>query len=82
MYKHMLNQPIEYTDVESIDPEYYRNLGWMLNNDITDILEETFSIVREQFGEMLTIDLKPNGRNLEVCIGRRSLAGSYQLVVI
>jgi len=66
MYKHMLNQPIEYTDVESIDPEYYRNLGWMLKNDITDILEETFSIVREQFGEMLTIDLKPNGRNLEV----------------
>ena len=66
MYKHMLNQPIEYTDVESIDPEYYRNLGWMLKNDITDILEETFSIVREQFGVMLTIDLKPNGRNLEV----------------
>uniref|UniRef100_A0A7S0HI01 HECT-type E3 ubiquitin transferase n=1 Tax=Hanusia phi TaxID=3032 RepID=A0A7S0HI01_9CRYP len=66
MYKHMLNQPIEYTDVESIDPEYFRNLGWMLNNDITDILEETFSIVREQFGEMLTIDLKPNGRNVPV----------------
>jgi hypothetical protein len=31
-----------------------------------DILMETFSIVREQFGVMLTIDLKPNGRNLEV----------------
>ena len=33
-----------------------------------DILEETFSIVREQFGVMLTIDLKPNGRNLEVSL--------------
>ena len=66
MYKHMLKEPIEYKDVESIDPEYFRNLGWMLENDITDILEETFSIVREQFGEMLTIDLKPNGRNLPV----------------
>ena len=80
MYKHMLNQPIEYTDVESIDPEYYRNLGWMLKNDITDVLEETFSIVREQFGEMLVIDLKPNGRNCEVsffdhmCFCRPSLA--------
>ena len=50
MYKHMLNQPIEYTDVESIDPEYYRNLGWMLKNDITDILEETFSIVASSSG--------------------------------
>jgi E3 ubiquitin-protein ligase HUWE1 len=66
LYKHILNQPIEVKDVESIDPEYYRNLGWMLENDITSVLEETFSIVREQFGEMLTIDLKPNGRNLNV----------------
>lgn len=77
MYKHMLNQPIEYTDVESIDPEYYRNLGWMLKNDITDILEETFSIVREQFGVMLTIDLKPNGRNLEVCTESEREAGIH-----
>ncbi|KAJ1494815.1 hypothetical protein T484DRAFT_1608770, partial [Baffinella frigidus] len=66
MYKHMLKEAIEYKDVESIDPEYFRNLGWMLDNDITDILEENFCIVREQFGEMLTIDLKPNGRNLPV----------------
>uniref|UniRef100_A0A7S0M233 HECT-type E3 ubiquitin transferase n=1 Tax=Cryptomonas curvata TaxID=233186 RepID=A0A7S0M233_9CRYP len=66
LYKHILNQPIEVKDVESIDPEYFKNLGWMLENDITSVLEETFSIVREQFGEMLTIDLKPNGRNLSV----------------
>jgi E3 ubiquitin-protein ligase HUWE1 len=50
----------------------------MLENDITSVLEETFSIVREQFGEMLTIDLKPNGRNL--CVTESNKHEYVQLV--
>lgn len=35
-------------------------------NDITNVLELTFSTDDERFGETVTIDLKPNGRNIEV----------------
>lgn len=36
------------------------------NNDIDGILEITFSTEDERFGETVTVDLKPNGRNIEV----------------
>lgn len=35
-------------------------------NDITGVIEPTFSTEDESFGEIQTIDLKPNGRNIEV----------------
>lgn len=35
-------------------------------NDITSVLELTFATDDERFGETVTIDLKPNGRNIEV----------------
>ena len=35
-------------------------------NDITDVLDLTFSTDDERFGETVTIDLKPDGRNIEV----------------
>ena len=35
-------------------------------NDITGVIEPTFSTEEESFGEVQTIDLKANGRNIEV----------------
>lgn len=35
-------------------------------NNITDVLEQTFSVDDEIFGERITVDLKPNGRNVPV----------------
>ena len=35
-------------------------------NNIEDVLDLTFSTDDERFGETVTIDLKPNGRNIEV----------------
>ena len=35
-------------------------------NDITDVLDLTFSTDDERFGETVTIDLKPGGREIEV----------------
>ena len=66
MYKHILGRSVDYRDVESIDPEYYNSLVWMLENDITDVLDLTFSIEAEEFGEMKVIDLLPDGRNIAV----------------
>ncbi|KAG0374801.1 hypothetical protein BGX24_009910 [Mortierella sp. AD032] len=65
-YKHILGRPVDYRDVEAIDPEYYKSLVWMLENDITDIVDETFSVETDDFGNKKTVDLKPNGRNIAV----------------
>ena len=35
-------------------------------NDITDVIFETFSTTEEQFGETVTTELKPGGRNITV----------------
>jgi E3 ubiquitin-protein ligase NEDD4 len=40
--------------------------GFASENDITDILDHTFSVEDERFGEIVTVDLKPNGRDIAV----------------
>lgn len=35
-------------------------------NDITDVLYETFTRTEDRFGEIVTIDLKPNGADIPV----------------
>lgn len=66
VYKRMLGKPVSIKDMESIDLDYYKSLLWMLENDITDIITETFSIEREEFGETKIIDLIENGRAVPV----------------
>ncbi|ORY95778.1 hypothetical protein BCR43DRAFT_557706 [Syncephalastrum racemosum] len=65
-YKHILGRQVDYRDVEAIDPEYYKSLVWMLENDITDIIDLTFSLETDDFGTTEVIDLKPNGRDIPV----------------
>ena len=36
------------------------------DNDITDILDETFTTTEERFGEMVTIELRPKGGDIPV----------------
>lgn len=35
-------------------------------NDITDVLDETFSVTEDRFGEIIEIELKPGGANIAV----------------
>lgn len=65
-YKHILNRSVDYRDVEAIDPEYYKSLVWMLDNDITDVIDLTFSMEMDDFGTTKVIDLKPGGRDIPV----------------
>ncbi|KAA1471325.1 HECT-domain-containing protein [Dentipellis sp. KUC8613] len=60
-YKMILKKKVTLADLESVDAELHRGLTWMLENDITDIIDETFTTTEERFGEMVTIDLKPGG---------------------
>lgn len=65
-YKHILGLKPTYHDIEAEDPEYYKSLKWMLENDITGILDYTMSAEYDEFGKQTVIDLMPNGRNIPV----------------
>ncbi len=66
VYKRILGKPVSVKDMESFDPEYYKSLSWMLNNDITDIITETFSVEDDEFGVTKVSDLCENGRDMPV----------------
>ena len=67
IYKLISGTPISYHDMEDYDTVYYNSLKWLLENDFTD--QETYltySYNHENFGEIQTVDLVENGRNIEV----------------
>lgn len=66
LYKMMLRKKVVLQDMEGVDAEVHNSLKWMLENSIDGILDLTFSADDERFGEVLTVDLKPDGRNIEV----------------
>ncbi|KAK4801652.1 hypothetical protein SAY86_022139 [Trapa natans] len=72
-YKHILGVKVTYHDIEAIDPDYFKNLKWMLENDITDVLDLTFSIdadeeklILYERTEVTDYELLPGGRNIKV----------------
>ncbi|KAK1150284.1 hypothetical protein N8T08_000186 [Aspergillus melleus] len=65
-YKMMLRKKVSLQDMEGVDEDLHRNLAWTIDNDIDGILELTFSVDDEKFGERRTIDLKPGGRDIPV----------------
>ena len=66
VYKRILGKSVSVKDMESFDPDYYKSLCWMLDNDITDIITETFSVEDDEFGVTNVVDLVPNGREISV----------------
>ncbi|KAF2105538.1 hypothetical protein BDV96DRAFT_655553 [Lophiotrema nucula] len=66
VYKRILGRPVNLKDMETLDLEYHKSLVWMLENDITDIITETFSVDVDKFGEVQTVDLIENGRDIPV----------------
>ncbi len=66
VYKRILGQTVSIKDMETLDLEYYKSLVWMLENDITDVITENFSLETEAFGETQIVDLIENGRNIPV----------------
>lgn len=66
LYKKLLDRPVSLKDMENLDLEYFKSLMWMLENDITDIITEDFSVEADDYGEHKILDLIPNGRNIPV----------------
>ncbi|XP_024977054.1 E3 ubiquitin-protein ligase UPL2-like isoform X1 [Cynara cardunculus var. scolymus] len=72
-YKHILGAKVTYHDIEAIDPGFFRNLKWMLENDNSDNLDLTFSIDADEEklilcerAEVTDYELIPGGRNIRV----------------
>ncbi|KAJ5872315.1 uncharacterized protein N7529_004668 [Penicillium soppii] len=65
-YKMMLRKKVTLQDMEGVDEDLHRNLAWTLDNDIEGIVELTFSVDDEKFGERSTMDLIPGGRDIAV----------------
>uniref|UniRef100_A0AAX7UHZ5 HECT-type E3 ubiquitin transferase n=1 Tax=Astatotilapia calliptera TaxID=8154 RepID=A0AAX7UHZ5_ASTCA len=49
-----------------LDEEFHQSLQWMKDNDITDILDLTFTVNEEVFGQVTERELKSGGANLQV----------------
>nr|XP_023019400.1 E3 ubiquitin-protein ligase SMURF2 isoform X1 [Leptinotarsa decemlineata]XP_023019401.1 E3 ubiquitin-protein ligase SMURF2 isoform X2 [Leptinotarsa decemlineata] len=65
-YKQLLNKPITLQDIEGVDPELHRSLTWMLENNISGLLETTFSVENNSFGVVKVHELKPGGATITV----------------
>nr|XP_019010464.1 uncharacterized protein I206_04933 [Kwoniella pini CBS 10737]OCF49245.1 hypothetical protein I206_04933 [Kwoniella pini CBS 10737] len=65
-YKQILGRTVDMRDLESIDPEYHKSLQWMLENDITGVIDVSFTIEDDQFGEKKIVELKPGGASVPV----------------
>ncbi|GAB7362571.1 hypothetical protein MBLNU230_g2887t1 [Neophaeotheca triangularis] len=85
VYKKLLGIDVNLSDMESLDLDYYKSLDWMWKNDITGVLDDnTFTDENDRFGAVEIVDLKPNGRNIEVTEENKkeyiTLINRYRLV--
>lgn len=62
----MIGTNVDWKDMEAVDPEFHKSLHWMVNNDISDIIDLTFSCEVDDFGNKKIIDLIPDGQNVPV----------------
>ncbi|KAA0722614.1 E3 ubiquitin-protein ligase HECW2 [Triplophysa tibetana] len=65
-YKGLLRIPCELSDLEYLDEEFHQSLQWMKDNDIEDMLDLTFTVNEEVFGQITERELKPGGANIPV----------------
>nr|XP_045601991.1 E3 ubiquitin-protein ligase SMURF2-like isoform X2 [Procambarus clarkii] len=65
-YKMLLNKLIILDDIEAVDPHLHRSLNWMLENDITDVIDSTFTVEHESFGVLQMRELKTGGSSVVV----------------
>lgn len=61
----MIGDELAFEDLEEQDLDFYKNLKWSLEQDIT-VLGLTFSVDEEYFGRSKHYDLIPNGAKIDV----------------
>ena len=64
-YSMMLGKTIKLADMESVDIEFYNSLCWIRDNDPEDLCL-TFEVDDDVFGEQVSKELIPGGKDIEV----------------
>lgn len=55
------------SDLESVDREFHQSLCWVQERDISgEMLDLTFSVTEEVFGQTVEKELKPGGQRIFV----------------
>ncbi|KJE94037.1 E3 ubiquitin-protein ligase NEDD4 [Capsaspora owczarzaki ATCC 30864] len=65
-YKQLLRRPLQLGDLQHVDPELHRSMIWILENDVTDVIDQTFTVDVDKFGMTVTQELIPNGAQIQV----------------
>uniref|UniRef100_A0A4W5M420 HECT-type E3 ubiquitin transferase n=1 Tax=Hucho hucho TaxID=62062 RepID=A0A4W5M420_9TELE len=65
-YKALLRLATDLSDLEYLDEEFHQSLQWMKDHDITDMLDLTFTVNEEVFGQVTERELKSGGANINV----------------
>jgi len=47
----LLRSKCDLSDLRFVDEQFYQSLVWMKDNDITDVLDLTFTVDEEMFGK-------------------------------
>lgn len=81
-YKIITGAPLTIEDVEDFDNEVYKSMKWLLDND-ADLLGLVFSAEFDFFGKVEEIELKKNGKNIDVTNANKleyCLRKAYQML--
>lgn len=72
LYKKLLNQKTTLDDFRGFDPDYARNLQYLLDfvddehGNIKEIFDQNFQVEEIVYGNRMLVDLKPNGANINL----------------
>jgi E3 ubiquitin-protein ligase HECW2 len=73
---------VSLSDLESLDGEFHQSLLWIKENDISsDLLDLTFAVTEELFGQVVERELKPGGRNISVTEKNKKVYVQHLLMI-
>merc|ERR1719231_1354600 len=65
VYNAIFQAETPFSELQVIDPEIYRSLQWILDNDVEE-LGLTFVADEEEFGMICQVELKEGGKDIKV----------------
>eukprot|EP00245_Coleochaete_scutata_P000270 TRINITY_DN1033_c0_g2_i4.p1 TRINITY_DN1033_c0_g2~~TRINITY_DN1033_c0_g2_i4.p1 ORF type:complete len:524 (+),score=94.91 TRINITY_DN1033_c0_g2_i4:229-1800(+) len=66
-YKRILDRPVTYHDMATMDIQFYNSLVWILENNLDEQdLSLSFSFTKEVFGAYEDVELKAGGKDIPV----------------
>lgn len=65
-YKHLLGWPVTFSDLEHLDPAYYKSIKALMEMDDVEHACLDFTVAEDVMGTHKTVDLIPNGESVDV----------------